>query len=56
MSRASALNDTLEPEDILGGCLFLASQSSKMMTGQAMVVDGGVVVPRDEPHSAIGSL
>jgi NAD(P)-dependent dehydrogenase (short-subunit alcohol dehydrogenase family) len=37
------LKETLEPEDILGGCLFLASQSSKMMTGQALVIDGGVV-------------
>lgn len=38
------LKDTLAPEDIVGGCLFLASQSSKMMTGQALVIDGGVVV------------
>ena len=37
------LNETLEPEDIVGGCLFLGSQSSKMMTGQALVIDGGVV-------------
>ena len=37
------LNETLVPEDIVGGCLFLASQSSKMMTGQALVIDGGVV-------------
>lgn len=37
------LNETLEPADIVGGCLFLASQSSKMMTGQALVIDGGVV-------------
>ncbi|MEQ3755329.1 MAG: SDR family oxidoreductase, partial [Planktomarina sp.] len=37
------LKETLEPEDIVGGCLFLASQSSKMMTGQALVIDGGVV-------------
>jgi NAD(P)-dependent dehydrogenase (short-subunit alcohol dehydrogenase family) len=37
------LDETLDPEDILGGCLFLASQSSKMMTGQALVIDGGVV-------------
>ena len=37
------LNDTLAPEDIVGGCLFLASDASKMMTGQAMVIDGGVV-------------
>lgn len=38
------LKDALEPEDIVGGCLFLASRSSKAMTGQALVIDGGVVV------------
>jgi len=38
------LKDTLEPQDIVGGCLFLASSASKMMTGQALVIDGGVVV------------
>ncbi|MGH1463965.1 MAG: SDR family NAD(P)-dependent oxidoreductase [Cognatishimia sp.] len=38
------LKDTLSPEDILGATLFLASDASKMMTGQAMVIDGGVVV------------
>ena len=36
--------DPLEPEDIVGGCLFLASNASKAMTGQALVIDGGVVV------------
>ncbi|MFN7166060.1 MAG: SDR family NAD(P)-dependent oxidoreductase [Pannonibacter sp.] len=38
------LKDTIDPEDIAGGCLFLASKASKMMTGQALVIDGGVVV------------
>lgn len=38
------LKDTLDPDDIIGGTLFLASKSSKMMTGQALVIDGGVVV------------
>ncbi len=38
------LKDTLAPADIVGGVLFLASQSSRMMTGQALVIDGGVVV------------
>lgn len=38
------LKDTLAPDDIVGPTLFLASEVSKMMTGQAMVVDGGVVV------------
>ncbi len=38
------LKDMLAPQDIVGGVLFLASASSRMMTGQAMVIDGGVVV------------
>lgn len=38
------LKDTLAPEDISGGVLFLASAASKMMTGQALVIDGGLVV------------
>jgi NAD(P)-dependent dehydrogenase (short-subunit alcohol dehydrogenase family) len=38
------LKDTLAPEDIVGGVLFLASDASKMMTGQALVIDGGVAV------------
>ncbi|NBN63948.1 SDR family NAD(P)-dependent oxidoreductase [Pannonibacter tanglangensis] len=38
------LKETIEPEDIAGGCLFLASRASRMMTGQALVIDGGVVV------------
>jgi NAD(P)-dependent dehydrogenase (short-subunit alcohol dehydrogenase family) len=38
------LKDTLEPEDIVGGVLFLASDTSRMMTGQSLVIDGGVVV------------
>ena len=38
------LKDPLEPDDIVGGCLFLASNVSKAMTGQALVIDGGVVV------------
>lgn len=38
------LKDPLQPEDIVGGCLFLASSASRAMTGQALVIDGGVVV------------
>jgi NAD(P)-dependent dehydrogenase (short-subunit alcohol dehydrogenase family) len=34
----------LAPEDMIGGTLFLASTASKMMTGQVLVIDGGVVV------------
>lgn len=38
------LKDTLDPQDMIDGVLFLASKTSKMMTGQALVIDGGVVV------------
>lgn len=38
------LKDPLEPQDIVDAVSFLASDASRMMTGQAMVVDGGVVV------------
>ena len=34
----------LVEEDIVHGCLFLASKASRMMTAQAMVIDGGVVL------------
>ncbi len=38
------LKEHLKPEDIVGPVLFLASSISGAMTGQALVVDGGVVV------------
>ncbi|MGC3937496.1 SDR family NAD(P)-dependent oxidoreductase [Roseobacter sp. EG26] len=37
------LKTHLEPQDVVDAVLFLASGTSKMMTGQCMVVDGGVV-------------
>ncbi|WP_179378815.1 SDR family NAD(P)-dependent oxidoreductase [Jannaschia marina] len=40
----ACLKDHLAPEDIVNPTLFLSSEASRMMTGQAMVVDGGVVV------------
>lgn len=38
------LKEHLVERDIVDATLFLASKASRMMTGQAMVVDGGVVV------------
>ena len=38
------LKEHLSGSDIVGGALFLASGTSKMMTSQALVIDGGVVV------------
>jgi len=42
--KRQCLPDTLKPEDIAGGVLFLASSTSRAMTGQVLVIDGGVVV------------
>lgn len=37
------LKTHLAPQDVVDATLFLASDTSRMMTGQCMVVDGGVV-------------
>jgi len=48
--RAKATNSTTplrrigEPEEIAGAVVYLASRASAFMTGQAMVIDGGVTI------------
>ncbi|MGQ0565356.1 MAG: SDR family NAD(P)-dependent oxidoreductase [Gemmobacter sp.] len=42
--KRQCLPDSLQPADIVGGVLFLSSKASRMMTGQSLVIDGGVVV------------
>lgn len=38
------LKELMQPEDLVGGVLFLASDASRMMTGQTLAIDAGVVV------------
>jgi NAD(P)-dependent dehydrogenase (short-subunit alcohol dehydrogenase family) len=38
------IKEHLVPADLIDSTLFLASEASRMITGQALVIDGGVVV------------
>jgi len=44
LTNATALRRTLEPEDLAGTAVFLASDDSALMTGQVLVVDGGLIM------------
>jgi NAD(P)-dependent dehydrogenase (short-subunit alcohol dehydrogenase family) len=35
--------DPIQPEDVIGAVLFLASASSRMMTSQTLILDGGYI-------------
>ena len=37
------IREEMQAEDMVGPCLFLASDSSRMLTAQTLVVDGGVL-------------
>ena len=41
LAAASALHTTLEPEDMTGIVVFLASDESTKMTGQVLINDAG---------------
>lgn len=41
---ATALKKALEPEDLTGTAVFLACEDSDLMTGQVLVVDGGMIM------------
>lgn len=43
MRRRQCLPETLYADDLVGPCLFLASDCSARMTAQTMIIDGGVL-------------
>ena len=61
MAKAQPIPRAGHPEDIAGMALYLASDDSEFVTGQAMIVDGGLTIgsqfsPRDQasaPTTAI---
>jgi len=40
----TALKKALQPEDLTGAAVFLASSDSDLMTGQVLVVDAGMIM------------
>ena len=49
-ARKIPLGRMVEPEDIADAVLFLASEMSRMCTGIALDVDGGVLISNDIPY------
>jgi len=49
-ARKIPLGRMVEPEDIADAVLFLASDMSRMCTGIALDVDGGVLISNDIPY------
>ena len=45
MTAQTAMKSTLEPEDLTGACVFFASDDAKFVTGQTLVIDGGLAMP-----------
>jgi 3-oxoacyl-[acyl-carrier protein] reductase len=45
LTSQSAMKRALEPEDLAGACVFFASDDAAFVTGQVLVVDGGLCMP-----------
>jgi 3-oxoacyl-[acyl-carrier protein] reductase len=44
ITEATALKKPLDPADLAGTAVFLASDESALMTGQVLVVDAGLIM------------
>ncbi|MDP2860628.1 MAG: SDR family oxidoreductase, partial [bacterium] len=44
MQQLIPLNRLGSPEEVAGVCLFLASEAASYITGQTIIVDGGMVM------------
>ena len=38
------IKEVMQPDDLVGTCLFLASDASRMLTAQTLIIDGGYLV------------
>jgi 3-oxoacyl-[acyl-carrier protein] reductase len=45
MTAQTAMKSTLEPEDLAGACVYFASDEARFVTGQTLVIDGGLAMP-----------
>jgi 3-oxoacyl-[acyl-carrier protein] reductase len=45
MTGMTAMKQRLEPEDLAGAAVFLASDDARLCTGQTLVIDGGLAMP-----------
>ena len=52
----NALKCALQRQDLTGTAVFLASEDSDMMTGQVLVVDGGMIMLGRDAGSAADRL
>jgi NAD(P)-dependent dehydrogenase (short-subunit alcohol dehydrogenase family) len=43
MIGRQCLKEPIQPEDMVGPCLFLASKAARMVTSQVLIADGGVL-------------